>query len=395
MIKKPLLLALLDRNIEDSQLCFKFKDYSFIVGHKEGSESIDVTIHVKNARFFRRTLAEGSLGLGECFMQGDFTVEKNQLSLFLEILLRNRLDIKVGRNLVAILYALSQRFVSQLYGKTHNVHHHYDVGNDLFKSFLGSQMVYSCGYAHKADDDIEALQKNKMERICRKLRLRRGENLIDIGCGFGGLLIYAAKNYGVQGIGITLSKKQYELAQTQMKKARVGDKVKIIVSDFKEVNGQFDKVVSVGMMEHVPRRQYRDYFQKFSRLLKPGGVGLLHTIGVNNKNNTHDPFIQKYIFPAGNQPRLSEITTWMEKKGLCILDVENMIRHYRLTALRWLEKFRANSKNLDPSRYDSVFKRMWEFYLSAGVAAATASDAALYQVLFTNDHTAPIPLHRI
>jgi cyclopropane-fatty-acyl-phospholipid synthase len=154
-------------------------------------------------------------------------------------------------------------------------------------------------------------------------------------------------------------------------------------------------VVSVGMMEHVPRREYRKYFSNIARMLTPTGYGLVHTIGCNGAVNRHDPFIQKYIFPGSNQPRLSEITEHLEKARLAIVDVENMVRHYAITGRRWLEAFRANAHKLDPKKYDEPFRRMWEYYLACGIAGMTATDTALYQVLFTKDYAADLALHRV
>jgi len=149
------------------------------------------------------------------------------------------------------------------------------------------------------------------------------------------------------------------------------------------------------MLEHVPRRQYATYFRRIREALAPGGVGLVHAIGANAPRNEHDPFIQKYVFPNSNQPRLSEIASFLEKNHLAILDVENMGRHYGLTLRRWLEKFQSKSDHLDHTRYDMTFRRMWEYYLSCGIAAASASDGALYQVLFNNDYAADLPLNRV
>ena len=394
-MSRQLFLEILDVCVEDARFCFKVGGQDFWVGRKDKGNVPDIIVRVEHSRFFRRALAEGSVGIGECFMNGDFIVENQQLPLFLEILLRNRLDKKIETKPTVALRILLTRLVNALQSKAHNVRRHYDVGNDLFESFLDSTLTYSCGYAENIDNDLESLQRNKLERICRKLKMHEGDKLVDIGCGWGGLLIHAAKHYGVYGTGVTLSKNQHEYAQAKVQAAGLTDKVNILLSDFNQIEGTFDKVVSVGMMEHVSRNEYKKYFQKISQLLKPRGLGLVHTIGANAPKNTHDHFIQKYIFPDSNQPRLSEITANLEKQLLPILDVENMARHYGFTMRRWLEKFRMNRDKLDPSRYDDAFKRMWEFYLSAGIAASFASDGALYQVLFTNDYTAPMPLQRV
>ena len=392
-MSRQLFLDILDRGIENARICFEIDGSEVTVGRGDGEG--EVTIRVAEERFFRRVLTEGNLGLGEAFMDGDFTVEKGSLERFLEILLRSRLDRKIKAKPGAAARILLMRTADHLRGKAHNVQRHYDLGDDLFESFLDSTLSYSCGYAKDPGDDIETLQDNKLHRICQKLRLAEGERLLDIGCGYGGVLIHAAKHYGARGVGVTLSKNHCRSGQAAAAAAGVADRVEIRFADFNDVTGEFDKVVSVGMMEHVPRGEYRPYFSKIAEVLTPGGLGLVHTVGANSATNEHDPFTQKYIFPNSNQPRLSEIATGLEKHGLAILDVENMIRHYAYTATRWLENFRANRGRLDASRYDQAFQRMWEYYLACCVAAGYASDSALYQVLFTSDYAAPLPLQRV
>jgi cyclopropane-fatty-acyl-phospholipid synthase len=328
-------------------------------------------------------------------MDGDFEIAEGSIEEFLAILLRNRLDRKLRADTLSALRIAGIRLLSILRGKQHNVRSHYDLGNDLFESFLDSKLTYSCGYACSPEDDLETLQTNKLDRICRKLRLERDERLLDIGCGFGGLLIHAAKHYGVTGVGITVSREHFEEGSRRIAREGLADRIAIELKDHLVLSGEYDKIVSVGMLEHVPRSEYRSYFRNIAGALRPGGRGLVHAVGCNAYRNEHDPFIQKYVFPASNQPRLSEITAELERNRLAILDVENMIRHYYYTARHWLERFRASRHLLPSSRYDGRFMRMWEYYLACCVAAAQASDSALYQVLFTNDYAAPISLQRV
>jgi cyclopropane-fatty-acyl-phospholipid synthase len=396
-MSRDLFLEILDRGVADARIRFELDGRDFVVGRGAEGDGHDpeVTVRVANPRVFNRALAAGSLGLGESFMAGDFAVADGTLAQLLEILLRNRLDKKIKERPWTALRIGLLRLADALRGKAHNVQRHYDLGDDLFEAFLDSTLTYSCGYAADPGDDLETLQRNKLERICRKLRLRPGDRLLDIGCGFGGLLVHAAKHYGVTATGVTLSRRHCARGQAVAAREGLADRVRIEYADFNEVAPEFDRVVSVGMMEHVPRREYGRYFAKIAEVLTRDGLGLVHVIGANAVENEHDPFIQKYIFPASNQPRLSEIAGGLERHGLAILDVENMIRHYGYTAARWLENFRAHRARLDPERYDEAFQRMWEYYLSGAVAAARASDAALYQVLFAKDYTAPMPLQRV
>ena len=185
---------------------------------------------------------------------------------------------------------------------------------------------------------------------------------------------------------------------TRAQEAGLADRLAFVCGDFSSVDGRFDKVVSVGMLEHLPRRAYRRYFEFIADKLhatEPPALGLVHCIGANAWTNKHDPFIQKYIFPGSNQPRLSEITRELERNNLPILDVENIVRHYGFTIERWLDNFHANFDSLPRSKYNERVKRMWEYYFHCGIAAARASDGAVYQVLFGNDHTMDIPLIRV
>jgi cyclopropane-fatty-acyl-phospholipid synthase len=394
-MSQELFLDILDRGVTDARIRFAVGGRDFVVGRGGNEVTPEVTVQVANPRVFARALTAGSLGFGESFMAGDFAVTEGSLAQLLEILLRNRLDRKIKASPWTALRIGLLRLADALRGKAHNVQRHYDLGDDLFEAFLDSTLTYSCGYAMDPGDDLETLQRNKLERICRKLRLSPGDRLLDIGCGFGGLLVHAARHHGVIATGVTLSRRHCDRGQAVAAREGLADRVRIEYADFNEVTAEYDRVVSVGMMEHVPRREYDRYFAKIAQVLTRDGLGLVHTVGANAVENEHDPFIQKYIFPASNQPRLSEIAGGLERSGLAILDVENMIRHYGYTAARWLESFRAHRARLDPERYDETFRRMWEYYLSGAVAAARASDAALYQVLFAKDYTAPMPLHRV
>ena len=241
---------------------------------------------------------------------------------------------------------------------------------------------------------LKSLQLNKMDRICRKLELAPGHRLLDIGCGFGGLLIFAARQYGATGVGVTLSIAHAEGARRRVAQAGFGDRIRIELGDYRDVTGEFDRIVSVGMLEHVPRRDYDAYFRAIGRRLTPVGLGLVHTIGCNARRNRHDAFIQKYVFPNSNQPRLSEIALGLERNGLAILDVENIAEHYVYTARHWLQRFNANRARLS-DRYDPSFLRMWEYYFHCAIAASLASDSAVYQTLFSADRIARPPLARV
>lgn len=386
-------LGLLDRHVEDARIRLTLRGEAVTVGR--GAEGPAIRIH--DDRFFGRVLSAGNLGLGESFMDGDWDVEEGDVADFLTVLLRARLDHEIRGNAATAARVLAIQ-AGNLVRRRHwtNAQVHYDIGDDLYQSFLDRDwMMYSCGYANRPDDTIEQLQAQKLDRICRKLEMRPGDHVLDIGCGFGGMLMYAATHYGVTGVGITTSRRHCAFGNERIARAGLADRIRLENRDHRSVEGRFDRVVSIGMMEHLPRAEYGRYFRRIASVLPPHGTGLVHVIGCNAARNVHDPFTQKYIFPGSGTPKLSELADGCERSGLAIRDVENIVRHYDHTAARWLDRFGENRHRLDPKKYDARFQRMWEYYLSCAIAGARASDAALYQVLFMKDYAGPMPLHRV
>ena len=242
---------------------------------------------------------------------------------------------------------------------------------------------------------IEEFQHDKLRRTCEKLRLQPGERLVDIGCGYGGMLIFAAQNYGVSGKGCTLGRRHYERARANVAAAGLSDRIEIELLPYDRLTGKFDKMVSLGMMEHLRRSEYRRFTDVVSSLLTDKGMGLFHYIACSGPRNDHDPFIQKYVLPDSSQPKLSEFVAELEDHDMAVLDVENLVRHYGYTLRAWTRNFVQNQHRLDESRYDDRFKRMWQYYLECAAAAAFASAGALYQILFARNYPAPPPLQRV
>lgn len=391
---ESVLLGLLDRSVVDASIAFLVGDRRSVAGVKGAAPA--VTLRVHRGRLFDRVLAQGNLGMGEAYRDGDFDMEEGTIADFLTVLLRNRVDRKLRGDLRTIAGVAQVQAANLLRRRQWSyVQGHYDLGEDFFESFLDETMTYSCGYVEKPDDTLDQLQFQKLERICRKLAIAPGDRVLDIGCGFGGFLIHAARRFGASGLGITTSRSHCDRGNANIRAAGLSDRIRLELTDHRSVSGEFDRVVSIGMMEHLPRKEYGRYFRRIAAVLTPRGKGLVHCVGTNGPKNVHDPFVQKYVFPGSGQPRLSEMTLGCEKAGLAILDVENMVRHYALTAQRWLERFRQNKSRLDEHRYDAGFRRLWEYNLSGYVAGATASDGAVYQVLFARDYAAPMPLHRV
>jgi cyclopropane-fatty-acyl-phospholipid synthase len=394
MSARDVFFQVLDTCITDAKL--RFIDELGPIDVGRGDRAPSAIVQINDPSVYARTLILGNLGLGESYMDGNFVVLQGGLYELLTVMLRNRVNeqLRYHPRLVASVGLIRLRNV--LRGSADNVRAHYDIGDDLFESFLDSTLTYSCGYARSSDEPLESLQHNKRERICQKLQLREGDHLLDVGCGYGGLLIHAAKHFGVSGVGITLSRRHYAVARERIEREQLDKVISIRLQDHRVAwRAQFDKIVSVGMMEHLPRSQYATYVRHIAQAMKPDGRGLIHAIGCNSDRNEHDPFTQKRIFPGSAQPKLSEIAANLENHGLAILDVENIVRHYAVTCARWLERFNENRDTLDPARFDERTKRMWEYYLCCGIAAARAAKSAVYQVLFTNNHAASLPFQRV
>ncbi|MEY8710324.1 cyclopropane fatty acyl phospholipid synthase [Mangrovibacter phragmitis] len=333
-------------------------------------------IQVKNPDFFKRILQQGSLGLGESYMDGWWDCDR--LDLFFTKVLRNGLENQLPhhfkdtlRILSARLFNLQNRKRAWIVGKEH-----YDLGNDLFTRMLDPFMQYSCGYWKKATD-LETAQQDKLRMICEKLQLKPGMTLLDIGCGWGGLAAFAAKNYGVSVYGVTISAEQQKLAQARCE----GLDVTILLQDYRDLTMQFDRIVSVGMFEHVGPKNYETYFAVVNRCLKPEGIFLLHTIGSNKTDNNVDPWINKYIFPNGCLPSVKHIAQASEPYFV-MEDWHNFGSDYDKTLMAWYQRFLACWPEI-ADNYSERFKRMFTYYLNACAGAFRARDIQLWQVVFS------------
>jgi cyclopropane-fatty-acyl-phospholipid synthase len=276
------------------------------------------------------------------------------------------------------------------------VRHHYDVSNDFYRLILGPSMVYSCAYFTDADDSLDEAQARKLDLICRKLRLAEGERLLDIGCGWGSLLLHAAANYNVRAVGVTLSEPQAELARARARQHGLGDRIEVRVADYRECSdGPFDKIASVGMYEHVGRNELAGYVGQVTRLLRPGGLFLNHGIvRLDSEPPTSDTFISRYIFPDGELHPVTEVMVAMRAAGLEVRDVEALREHYPLTLRRWLANLRAN-RDRAIAIVGAERERTWQLYLLVSALGFESGDISVYQVLATR-HGGPhqLPLDR-
>jgi len=340
----------------------------------DGDKSWD--IQVKNEDFYKRVLGEANLGLGEAYMDGWWDVKN--LDEFFYKTLSARLDEKLSLNLKTLWYYTKTRFLNlQKISRAFQVgQEHYDIGNDIYKAMLDKRMVYTCGYWKDATTLDEA-QEAKLDLTCRKLNLKPGQKILDIGCGWGSFAKFAAEKYGVQVVGITVSKNQVELGNELCK----GLPVEIRLQDYRDVNEKFDHIVSLGMFEHVGFKNYKEFMQITAKNLKDGGLFLLHTIGWSRTIRAGDPWTEKYIFPNGLLPSPEQISKSIERLFV-MEDWHNFGADYDKTLMAWSKNFDAGWDKLKEN-YDERFYRMWKYYLLSFAGMFRVRDGQLWQIVLS------------
>jgi cyclopropane-fatty-acyl-phospholipid synthase len=339
------------------------------------------------------------LGLGEAYMEGRVIVEDGTILDLLELIVgANRWEEK-GEGRRALAKGKATRTLKRMILRNtprrarRNVAHHYDLRDELYDLFLDADKQYSCAYFTDPGNSLDQAQADKKAHIAAKLALEPGQRVLDIGCGWGGMALYLHRVAGVDVLGITLSEHQLNIARQRAVAAGVSDHVKFELIDYRLVEGRFDRIVSVGMFEHVGARHYDAFFAKCRALLKPDGVMLLHTIGkLGEVSSSPDPFTDKWIFPGYHLPSLSQMTASSEKVRLIASDVENLRLHYALTLRHWLKRATVNRTKIE-AMYDARFFRMWEFYLSGGIVMFESGAACNYQVQYIRERTA-LPITR-
>jgi len=341
-----------------------------------GSEPWD--IRVRHERFFARILADGSLGFGESYMDGWWECER--IDELVTRLLRQDVRSRLRPNLALIIDAVHARLQNRQNKKRafRIGEVHYDIGNDLYQAMLDRHLTYTCGYWKNATTLDEA-QEAKLDLVCRKIGLKPGQSILDIGCGWGSFAKFAAEKYGARVVGITVSKEQIKLGQELCR----GLPVELRLQDYRDVLETFDHVISLGMFEHVGHKNYRTYFEIARRCLKDGGLFLLNTIGGNLSSHTTDPWIDKYIFPDSLIPSAAQITKATE--GLFVMeDWHNFGADYDKTLLAWHRNVEAHWPELE-NRYDDRFHRMWRFYLLSCAGSFRARLNQCWQIVYSKN----------
>ncbi|HTU90376.1 MAG TPA: cyclopropane-fatty-acyl-phospholipid synthase family protein [Gemmataceae bacterium] len=351
--------------------------------------------------------------LGEAYIYDDIDIEGDIHAFFAVIsyLYEMRPGLRRRLRWLRRLFALpggerprAGRLAAQLSGSVHSrerdrqaISYHYDVSNDFYQLWLDRRMIYSCAYFADPGDDIDRAQERKLDYICRKLRLLPGDRLLDIGCGWGGLVMYAAQQYGVHALGITLSRQQVELAQLRIRQAGLQDRCRVEYQDYREATGTFDKLVSVGMFEHVGGKMLPLYFQKANSLLRPGGVFLNQGIALSGweKKPRGQPFSQRYVFPDGELKSIHATLKAAEQERLEVRDVESLREHYILTLQNWLRRLEAHAEEARKLTNEATY-RIWRMYMAGSADGFRAARGNIYQTLLVKSErgVSGLPLTR-
>lgn len=331
-----------------------------------GKDGPEVTVRLIDPKLHRTLVVNPELKAGEAYMDGTLVIEAGTIRDLLTLFARNRANLR-RQPLQQALRRFYKRFRAFYQRNTvrrarAHVAHHYDLSNELYRLFLDDGLNYSCAYFTTDDDTLEVAQRNKLRHVAAKLDLRPGQRILDIGSGWGGMALYLAEACDVEVLGVTLSSDQQSLATARARERGLEGRVRFELQDYRQVTGRFDRIVSIGMFEHVGVDHYREFFDQVCSLLPDDGVALLHSIGRLGGPGATSPWLRKYIFPGGYAPALSEALGAAEASGLMVTDVEILRRHYALTLLAWDTRFQARRAEV-AALFDERFCRMWEFYL--------------------------------
>jgi len=333
-------------------------------------------------------IADPSLAFGEAYMNKKLEIEGN-LQEVIESLYNNMEGFLRKGN----LYTKAVKKISNnLKRSKENIVHHYDIGNDFYKLWLDDTMTYSCGYFESDNDTLTQAQKNKVNHTLRKLNLKEGQTLLDIGCGWGELILNAAKEYKAKALGITLSTEQFAAVKKRIEKEGLKDLLDVELVDYRELKDRkFDRIVSVGMLEHVGKDHLNEYFSNVNQMLNEGGLSLVHSItGIHESDGGTNSWINKYIFPGGYVPSIQELVGFISKEGFHLIDVESLRRHYGRTLENWARNFEQALPEIQKTK-DKTFIRMWRLYLNSCAASFNTANIDVHQLVFTKNINNNVP----
>jgi cyclopropane-fatty-acyl-phospholipid synthase len=360
----------------------------YIIGSPKNK--IPITVKILDKKLHYKLLFRPDLYFGEAYSDGSIIIENGTLTDFLDIALMNigKGELNFFTKLINKLnnsyrYLTNFNFIKK---SKMNVAYHYDLSDNLYSLFLDPKKQYSCGYFKNENDTLEIAQNNKIQHIIKKLNIEPNQKVLDIGCGWGSLAIDIAKSTGSEVTGITLSENQFNYCIKKSKELNLENQVTFKLIDYRQLDEKFDRIVSVGMFEHVGRKFYKKFFKQIDKLLNDDGVSLIHTIGSVNPPRDPHPWITRYIFPGGYTPSLSEVITPIEKANLIVSDIEVLKLHYSHTLRHWKENCIKNKEQII-RMFDVRFFRMWEFYLASCETAFKWGDQVVYQFQLTKNYT--------
>jgi cyclopropane-fatty-acyl-phospholipid synthase len=351
-------------------------------------------ITIRDRKVLLGLLSNPGVRFGDAYSEGRVEIE-GDLVHFMEEVYRGSARAEKRKSILNLVNRLMNRprvRVNTLAGSRNNIHHHYDIGNDFYSLWLGRTMAYTCAYYPSTATALDDAQDAKMHHVCRKLRLRPGERVVEAGFGWGRLAIHMARHYGVKVRAFNISKEQVAFARDYAKAQGLDSQIEYVEDDYRNISGSFDAFVSVGMLEHVGVENYRQLGKVAQGVLGDNGRGLIHTIGRNYPAQLH-PWIEQRIFPGACPPSLAEMTQIFEPWDLSVLDVENLRLHYARTLMDWLALFEANADRVR-GMFDEKFVRMWRLYLAGSAAAFTTGTLQLFQVLFATSQNNNVPMTR-
>ena len=379
------LVSFLNKLIkEDGFILIDANSKKYIIGNPK--KEVPITLKLLDKKLHYKLLIYPDLYFGEAYTDGTLEIENGSLTDFLEITMKN-----IGRNEINIFGKILKKIRGTYRYLTNfniakkskdNVAHHYDISDDLYDLFLDPKRQYSCAYFKSENESLETAQNNKIDHLIKKLNLKPNQKVLDIGSGWGSLAIEIAKKTKCEVTGITLSENQYKYSLNKVKENNLENQVQFKLADYRNLREKFDRIISVGMFEHVGRKFYKTFFRQVNNLLNYDGLALIHTIGSINGPRDPQPWITKYIFPGGYTPSMSELSSPIEKSGLIISDIEVLRMHYSHTLRHWKERCISNKSKIS-EMFDEKFFRMWEFYLVGCEMAFKWSDQVVFQFQLT------------